>query len=106
MRGRADVGLGDVCIPDSSRGYHRSDTVALEYAIAGANRRCAAQAGTPVAERHRGGGGLNVTTKPILIIRIICVGVRSRGIPPATIRRRRGRGKYPIIGRSPSQRRT
>jgi len=59
MRGRPYVGLGNIRIPDSSRGYHRSDTLALEHPIAGANPSSAAEFGGPVAQRRRGGGALN-----------------------------------------------
>src|ERR1700757_4209281 len=68
MRGRPDVGLGHIRISDSSRGYHRSDALTFEYAIAGANPSCGASIGRAVAERRRGGGTLNVATKPIFII--------------------------------------
>src|SRR5438270_3879992 len=66
MRWRPDVGVGNIRVPDSSRGYHRSDTLALEHEITGANPSCAAECGGPVAQRRRGGGALNVTTKPII----------------------------------------
>ncbi len=68
MRGRPDVGLGNIRISDSSRGYHRSDALTFEYAIAEANPSCGASIGRAVAERHKGEGTLSVATKPFFII--------------------------------------
>src|SRR6266403_3353462 len=68
---RPNVGLGNVRIPDSSRRYHSADALALGHAIAKANPSCAARNGRPVAERCRGGGALNMATKPILVIRTL-----------------------------------
>ena len=62
------MGLGYVRIPDPRGRGHRADALTLEHAMGRANPNWAAQSGSPVAERCRGGGALNVATKPILIV--------------------------------------
>src|SRR6202795_4722855 len=81
MRRRADVGLGNVRISDSSGLYHRADALSLE--LAGGNPNCAVHRGRTLAERCRGGGALNVGAKPILITGTLPVGAgRAQPLPP------------------------
>ena len=61
---RADVGLGNVRIPDSSRRYHRADTLALEYAIARINPNRAAHRSRTVTEWCA--GALDMASEPLL----------------------------------------
>src|SRR6202051_2352732 len=81
MRRRADVGLGNVRISDSSGLYHRADALSLE--LAGGNPNCVVHRGRTLAERCRGGGALNVGAKPILITGTLPVGAgRAQPLPP------------------------
>src|SRR6202166_2331070 len=81
MRRRADVGLGNVRISDSSGLYHRADALSLE--LAGGNPNCVVHRGRTLAERCRGGGALNVAAKPILITGTLPVGAgRAQPLPP------------------------
>ena len=64
MRGRPDVGLGDVCISDSLSGYHNTDTLTLERTIAKLSAKFAASGSGAVSEWS--GGALNHASEPIL----------------------------------------
>src|ERR1700740_2851129 len=81
MRRRADVGLGNVRISDSSGRYHRADALSLE--LAGGNPSCVAHSGRTLAERCRGGGPLNGAAKPTLITGTLPVGAGGRQPLPA-----------------------
>ena len=78
------MGLGYVRIPDPRGRGHRADALTLEHAMGRANPNWAAQSGSPVAERCRGGGALNVATKPILIG--YAYSAHSLQYPPASSR--------------------
>src|ERR1700684_343333 len=81
MRRRADVGLGNVRISDSSGLYHRADALSLE--LAGGNPSCVVHRGRTLAERCRGGGALDVGAKPILVTGTLAVGAgRAQPLPP------------------------
>ena len=54
MRGRPDVGLGDVCVSDSLSGYHNTDTLARESTIAKLSAKFAARGSGAVSERSGG----------------------------------------------------
>jgi hypothetical protein len=67
MRGRPDVGVGNVRIPGPGNSYHRADALTLENAIAKLNASCGARRDRLVAERRRARGALNGVAKSILI---------------------------------------
>src|SRR5271167_4313798 len=80
MRRRADVGLGNVRISDSSGRYYRADALSVELAVR--NPSCVAHRGRTLAERCRGGGALNVAAKSIPITGTLPVGAsKARPLP-------------------------
>jgi heme o synthase len=86
VRWRLDVGVGNIRIRDSSGRDHTTDAVALRRAVEKSDASCVAQSSRAVAERCRGGGALNLATKPILITRHLPAAIADRQTRPVPSR--------------------